>query len=341
MAVLNDCVCQHVGHCDGSCQHPAPMPATSMTIDKLDPKGLEAAKTAYRLAEESPEMIKCTRCAGFGYVHGFGEDGYDPDWCPSCGGPGFELAAGEEDRPLREAITAYRRASTAGVPGETPRVTELATALADQADHCVLGHSVGDNVDGAMQRLFELSLKLRFALSASLSSPPVSQQAEAVAVGEQWRALEYGSPKTSWYYEKQGDRAGWEALAKREPTSYRIETRALYASPAPDAVEPVAWVRMKTLDPSKPLKATTIKDIADGWMKAGHKVKPLVIRSALHTSPVSAPGVVEKLEQLPRYAETTAPGPRGSDSVVAEMTRDPHGEWLDRDEVLAALQEGK
>jgi len=34
------------------------------------------------------ESYTCPRCKGKGYHHGFGEHGYDPDWCESCGGPG-------------------------------------------------------------------------------------------------------------------------------------------------------------------------------------------------------------------------------------------------------------
>lgn len=32
------------------------------------------------------EMMPCKRCNGYGYHHGFGEHGHDPDWCETCGG---------------------------------------------------------------------------------------------------------------------------------------------------------------------------------------------------------------------------------------------------------------
>ena len=31
-------------------------------------------------------VVKCPRCEGRGYHWGFGEDGFDPDWCSECGG---------------------------------------------------------------------------------------------------------------------------------------------------------------------------------------------------------------------------------------------------------------
>lgn len=73
----------------------------------LNAKALEAAKAAFSRAENSPNLILCCSCDGKGYTHGFGEGGADPDWCESCGGGCVELAKGEEDRPIREAITTY------------------------------------------------------------------------------------------------------------------------------------------------------------------------------------------------------------------------------------------
>lgn len=32
----------------------------------------------------------CRRCKGRGYHHGFGEHGWDPDWCEHCGGARYE-----------------------------------------------------------------------------------------------------------------------------------------------------------------------------------------------------------------------------------------------------------
>lgn len=32
------------------------------------------------------ETVPCERCNGYGYHHGFGEHGHDPDWCVVCGG---------------------------------------------------------------------------------------------------------------------------------------------------------------------------------------------------------------------------------------------------------------
>jgi len=37
------------------------------------------------------ESCDCDRCKGKGYHHGFGEHGWDPDWCVVCGGPGVSF----------------------------------------------------------------------------------------------------------------------------------------------------------------------------------------------------------------------------------------------------------
>lgn len=47
---------------------------------------------ARTLAEIETETMPCPRCNGYGYHHGFGEHGHDPDWCEQCGGPGFVMA---------------------------------------------------------------------------------------------------------------------------------------------------------------------------------------------------------------------------------------------------------
>lgn len=38
------------------------------------------------------DTMPCKRCNGYGYHHGFGEHGHDPDWCEECHGPGFVMA---------------------------------------------------------------------------------------------------------------------------------------------------------------------------------------------------------------------------------------------------------
>jgi hypothetical protein len=82
----------------------------------MDEKALVAAREAYRAAEESPHVVPCPKCEGRGYHHGFGEDGADPDYCSRCGGGGYDLAEGEEHRPLNDAISAYLSAAQP-VPG--------------------------------------------------------------------------------------------------------------------------------------------------------------------------------------------------------------------------------
>lgn len=74
------------------------------------------------------------------------------------------------------------------------------------------------------------SLETILRLSAALSI----EQTEPV--GEQWCAFEDGHQHTSWYPDGYGDRAGWEALAKRNPVKYQIVTRPLYAHPPVSAL---------------------------------------------------------------------------------------------------------
>ena len=63
---------------------------------------------AYDEAESNPNMVRCPRCEGKGYHHGFGENGYDPDWCELCEGTASVLAEGEELRPMTAALTVAR-----------------------------------------------------------------------------------------------------------------------------------------------------------------------------------------------------------------------------------------
>lgn len=69
----------------------------------------------------------------------------------------------------------------------------------------------------------------------------------------QWRALESGEPRTSWYPVGYGDMAGWQALAKRSPDKYRVETRPLFASPPKpegivDALRDIAAERQRQIE---------------------------------------------------------------------------------------------
>lgn len=156
-----------------------------MTIDKLDPKGLEAARLALYRAWSSGD--------------------YD-----------------EAESLASAAVGAYL-ASTAGVPGETPRVTEAKP----------IGYAIADYFEDRRAE-YEQNGTVIYAAPAGmattpvyLSSPPVSQQAEAVApVAWRYRRTAWGAEY--WHYftheprRKQADEV-WEPL---------------YASPAPDAVEP-------------------------------------------------------------------------------------------------------
>ncbi|SMF65468.1 hypothetical protein SAMN02982989_3363 [Xaviernesmea oryzae] len=69
-------------------------------------KQVRDALTAFNKAVNEPVMLKCERCDGRGYHHGFGENGHDPDWCEVCGGGQYVVAPGEEGRAMRLALEA-------------------------------------------------------------------------------------------------------------------------------------------------------------------------------------------------------------------------------------------
>lgn len=67
---------------------------------------VEKALSSFNKTINEPIMVKCQRCDGRGYHHGFGEDGHDPDWCVECGGNQYDVAPGEESRAMRAALEA-------------------------------------------------------------------------------------------------------------------------------------------------------------------------------------------------------------------------------------------
>jgi hypothetical protein len=69
------------------------------------------ALSAFNKMINEPIMLKCERCDGRGYHHGFGENGHDPDWCEVCGGGQYVVMPGEEERAMRAALEAAFAAS--------------------------------------------------------------------------------------------------------------------------------------------------------------------------------------------------------------------------------------
>lgn len=78
-----------------------------------------AAMSAYDTVSADPVMIHCASCKGSGQV----AVGDSPDWCSSCGGGGFDLAPGEELRPMRAALEAALSAQAQAKPGEVRNFT--------------------------------------------------------------------------------------------------------------------------------------------------------------------------------------------------------------------------
>jgi len=56
------------------------------------PEAIIKAALLLKVAEAEGQRHRvettCPKCQGRGYVHGFGEHGADPEWCPSCDGHG-------------------------------------------------------------------------------------------------------------------------------------------------------------------------------------------------------------------------------------------------------------
>lgn len=82
-----------------------------MITDKM----VDAALAAFTKVINEPIMLKCERCDGRGYHHGFGENGHDPDWCEICGGCQFVGVPGEEARAIRAALESALAAQAAAV----------------------------------------------------------------------------------------------------------------------------------------------------------------------------------------------------------------------------------
>jgi len=59
-------------------------------------------------AVRDSDFHACARCGGSGHHHGFGDDGYDPDWCIECGGAGQYCEWTEElgEQRVTDAIAA-------------------------------------------------------------------------------------------------------------------------------------------------------------------------------------------------------------------------------------------
>jgi hypothetical protein len=85
----------------------------------------EMATVAFDAAMNNPKTIPCKKCGGSGCHGGFGEDGHDQDWCSVCGGGGVELADGEENRPMKDALEAV-------APFIAEQALERAAQVADQ-----------------------------------------------------------------------------------------------------------------------------------------------------------------------------------------------------------------
>lgn len=84
----------------------APPNASQEAATRVLSELLERARQYLAWVDE-PQFEPCQRCQGKGYHHGFGENGADPDWCESCGGPGeqtTEPGTWSPDDLLREIV---------------------------------------------------------------------------------------------------------------------------------------------------------------------------------------------------------------------------------------------
>lgn len=84
------------------------------------------------------ETVPCERCNGYGYHHGFGEHGHDPDWCVVCGGAQVVPAHDAEKTP-EILLAALSAAGLVIVPREPTEemVSALWNALENDIPHTV------------------------------------------------------------------------------------------------------------------------------------------------------------------------------------------------------------
>lgn len=150
--------------------------------------------------------------------------------------------------------------------------------------------SFGKPIDSACAENYariaeEMSAIAKGALSSSLEarehphSALVDVPAEPVA--KQWCAYEDGHQYTSWYPDGYGDRAGWEALAKRNPTKYQVATRALYTSPplsreGEDTAEVIAALEFVALWAWREDPPAAARNLSDGERLSAIKYHPTI-----------------------------------------------------------------
>ncbi|MBT1154314.1 hypothetical protein J1C56_01780 [Aminobacter anthyllidis] len=339
----NDCVCQHVGYCDGSCQHPEPLAARlSAAYEKV------AAWPENRMTPDAVEEL----------------------------GEGFTDLL--KLRNLVPDVLAYLSSTSAGVTEEqTPRVKQLewveywsgsdedipcwrgGNPLGFYADVCFAGkyklakHSEAPSSELADRKAAEQT-RYEKAIIAALeaSRSPVSQnEADTVTISVErfkaitaqagrYEAYERLSQKeavpVAWRYRANVSQ-DWSLVASPWPEDWpdHYERRPLYASPVP---APAGEPEIKALETAllKALEAmvlsiafygrdkgtnryeTTMEQLCAKWVETD-----AAIRSALHPTPmpVSAPvGVVEKTEHLLQTV---------GDGIVAMFEQMIKGNWRD------------
>ena len=126
--------------------------------------------------------------------------------------------------------SAEEKAVEVSIPEETvQRLCDLHGKLLRVLDEKIgLKVFMADEVASMADLMLDAAKKLDQAKRAALVDVPA---VESEPVGEQWCAFEDGQQKTSWYPDGYGYRAGWAAIAKRNPEKYQVVTRPVYAHP--------------------------------------------------------------------------------------------------------------
>jgi Lar family restriction alleviation protein len=137
-------------------------------------------------------------------------------------------AGGEVYAPWPDALLARLTAAEQENAKLTRQIRALAVALhtkhfASEAP----GWQPLEDAEGILWQIDNMTTALR--------ALPGANPAAQGAVAWQWCVYENGEQRTAWEFEGHGDRTSWSTLAKREPETVQVVTRALYASP-PEAL---------------------------------------------------------------------------------------------------------
>lgn len=144
-------------------------------------------------------------------------------------------AQADYEQRIRSALSVSAE-NVASSPSDGRMDRSVVIGDADDAENsCDLSRSVGVEAHSDDGRQDDSCVRTTSHSHVSRDEEPVASALVDVPavepVAKQWCAYEDGQQRTSWQPDGYGDRAGWEALAKRNPAKYQVVTRDLSTSP--------------------------------------------------------------------------------------------------------------